>query len=156
MLWVEGIIIRIDSNITDNTTAKLMKKFATAKILQAKQALLPAAGENFFKFSIVICINCDGKMLIWGHFHGIMELLLNNYLGHWDILSLRKLVFLFKESAIKATPLLHATFQMPWRTECNWSNWWRPKCFYEPESPVTTPKSSQPKLPVCNIHRSYG
>ena len=65
-------------------------------------------------------------------------------------------VFLFKESAIKPTPLLHANFQIPWQTKCNQSNWWRPECFYEPESPVATPKSSQAKLPVRNIYQSYG
>ena len=86
-----------------------------------------------------------------------MELLLNNYLGHWDILILEKtFVFLIIKSAIKPTPLLHANFQMPWRTKCNRSNWRRPEYFYEPESPVTTPKSGQPKLPVCNIHQSDG
>ena len=41
-----------------------MKMFAVAKILQAKQALLLGAGEKFFRFSIAICINCIGKMLI--------------------------------------------------------------------------------------------
>ena len=47
-----------------------------------------------------------------------MELLLNNYLGHWDILIFHKNVAsLFTESAIKPTPLLHANFQMPWRTD---------------------------------------
>ena len=118
---------------TKSTTSgtELTKNFATAKILRAKRAL-PPAGEKFFKFNIAICIICVGKMLYWGHFRCIMKLLLNNYLWHWDILSLRKLVFLFKESAIKPTPLLHANFQMPWRTECNRPNWWRPECFYEP------------------------
>ena len=63
--------------------------------------------------------------------------------------------FLFKESAVKPTPLLNANFQMPWHTKCNQWYWQRPECFYEPESPVTTLKSGQPELPVCNIHQSY-
>ena len=54
----------------------------------------------------------------------------------------KNFVFLFKESAIKPTPLLHANFQMSWRTECNRSNRRRPKC------------SSGP--PVHNIHQWYG
>ena len=96
-----------------------MKNFATAKILRVKQDLRPAAGEKIFKFSIAICINCVAKMFIWGHFRGIMELLLNNYLGHWDILIFEKtFAFLIVKSAIKPTPLLHANFQMPWRTKC--------------------------------------
>ena len=41
-----------------------MKIFAAAKVLQAKQALPLGAGEKFFRFSIAICINCVGKMLI--------------------------------------------------------------------------------------------
>ena len=51
--------------------------------------------QNFIKFNIAICINCIRKMLIWGHFRSIMELLLNNCLGYCDILSLRKLLFFF-------------------------------------------------------------
>ena len=102
------------------------------------------------KFSITICINFVGKMLIWDHFCDIMELSLNKYLGYFLI------IFLFIESAIKPRPLLHANIQILLRTECNWSNWWWPECFYEPESSVTTPKSGQPKLPIHNIHQSYG
>ena len=154
--WLQATIFCLGSLFLLPGT-QFMKNFTTTKILQAKQALLSTAGEKFFKFSIAICINCIGKMLIWGHFHGIMELLLNNYLGHWNILILVKtFVFLIIESAIKPTPLLHANFQMPRHTKCNRSYWWQPECFYEPESPVTTPKSGQLKLPVCNIHRSYG
>ena len=78
----------------------------------------------------------------------------NNYLGHFLIIE-KTFVFLFIQSAIKPTPLLYANVQMPWRTECKRSNWWRPECFYEPESPVTTPKSGQPKLPNRDIRRSY-
>ena len=131
------------------TGDKLMKIFIGAKILWAKQALLPAAGKKIFKFSIMIWINFLGKMLIWSLFCGIMELLLNNYLGHF--LNIEKtLAFLFIESAIKATPLLHANFQMPWHTECNWLNLQQPECFYEPESPVTTLKSCWLKLPIHN------
>ena len=132
-----------------------MKIFATAKNFWAKWTLPPAAGEKFFKFSIAICLNCVWKMLIWGHFCSIMELLLNNYLGYFLII-IKALVFLFKESAIKPTTLLHANVQMSWRTECNWSNWRRLECFYEPESPVTTPKSRQPKPPIHDRHWSYG
>ena len=66
--------------------AELMQIFATAKIFRAKGALLPAAGEKLFKFSIAICINGVGKMLIWGNFRGIIELLLNNYLEHFLII----------------------------------------------------------------------
>ena len=109
-------------------------------------------------FSIAICIDYFGKMLIWGHFCSIMKLLLNNYLGHFLIIE--KTFFYFIESAINLTPLLHANVQMPWRTECNRLNWW-PECFYEAESPVTTStphlaKSGQQQLAICNIHRSYG
>ena len=57
-----------------------MKIFATAKILHPKRILPVAAGKKIFKFSIAICINCVGEMLI------IMELLLNNYLGHFSII----------------------------------------------------------------------
>ena len=119
-----------------------------------KWTLLLVARKKMFKFSIAICINCIEKILIWGHFHGIMKLLLNNFLGHFLIIE-KTFAFLFIESAIKATPLLHANVQMSWRTECNWSNWWRPECFYEPESPVTTPESGQLKLQICDIHQSY-
>ena len=108
----------------------------------------PAGGEKCFKFSIAICISCVGKMLISVHFRGIMELLLNNYLRHSLII---EKTFLFIEIAIKPAPVLHPNVQMPWRTECNRSNWRRPECFYEPESPVTTPKSGQSKLPIRNI-----
>ena len=66
--------------------AELMKNLATMKMLWAKQPLLPTAGEKSFKFSIAICKNCVGKMLTWGHFCSVMEPLLNNYLGHSDIL----------------------------------------------------------------------
>ena len=38
------------------------------------------------KLSITICINCVGKMLLWGYFYAIMELLLNNYSGHFLII----------------------------------------------------------------------
>ena len=135
--------------------AKLIKIFTTAKILLAKQALLPAASEKFFKFSIVICLNCIWKMLIWGHFCNIMKLWLNNYLGHFLIIE-KTFVFLFIESAIKPTPLLLANVQMLQRTKCNQSNWWWTECFYEPESPVIILKSGQLKLPICSIHQSYG
>ena len=65
-----------------------------------------------------------------------MELLLSNYLGHWDILIVEKtFIFLFMESTIKPTLLPHANVQMPWCTECNQSNRWQPECFYELESP---------------------
>ena len=74
--------------------------------------LAPAKGNFFFKFSIMICVNCVGKMLIWGHFHGIMELLLNNYLGHFLIIE-KTFAFLFIEKAIKATPLLQAMSKCP-------------------------------------------
>ena len=57
-----------------------MKIFATAKILHPKRTLPVATGKKIFTFSIAICINCVGKMLI------IMELLLNNYLGHFSII----------------------------------------------------------------------
>ena len=129
-----------------------MKSFATTKLLRAKQALPPASNDKICKFNIVICINCVGKMLIWGHFPSIMELLLNKYLGHFLIIE-KTFHFLFIESAIKPTLLLHANVQIPWRTECNRSNWQRPECFYEPESPVTTPKSGEPKFPIHNMHR---
>ena len=132
-----------------------MKIFATTKMLRAKHALPPAAGKSLFKFGIGFCINCIGKMLIWGHLWGIMELLLNNYLGHFLIIE-KTFVLLFIKSAIKSTPLLHANVKMPWCTECNQSNWWRPECFYETESPVNTWKSDQSKLPICNIHWSHG
>ena len=59
------------SNIT-NAGAELIKDFATTKILWAKRAMPLATGKKSFKFSITV---------IWGHFCGIMELLLNNYLG---------------------------------------------------------------------------
>ena len=95
------------------TGTKLIKIFATMKSI---------------KFSITICINFVGKMLIWDHFCDIMELSLNKYMGHFLI------IFLFIESAIKPRPLLHANIQILLRTECNWSNWWWPECFYEPES----------------------
>ena len=78
---------------------KLMKIFATAKILWVKQALSPAAGKKIFWFSVAICINCIGKMLIWGHFRGIMELSLNNYLGNFLIIG-NIFVFLFIQGAI--------------------------------------------------------
>ena len=104
------------------------KSQSTAKIFQAKQALPPVASEKFFRFSIAIRINCVGKMVIWGHFRGIMELLLNNYLGYFLVIE-KTFVFLFTESAIKPTLLLHANVH---------------QCFYEPESPVTTLKSGQP------------
>ena len=133
--------------------AKLMKLCITAKILWAKQTLVPAAGEK--TFSIAICLNCMGKILIWGHFCYIMELLLNNYLGHFLIIE-TTFVFLFIESAIKPTPLLHANVQMPCCTECNQSNWQWSDCFYEPESPVTTPKSGQLKLGICDIQPPHG
>ena len=78
--------------------AELMQIFATAKILRAKGTLLPAAGEKIFKCSIAICINCFGKMLIWSHFRGIIELLLNkcsNNLEHFLIIE--KTCFSFHE-----------------------------------------------------------
>ena len=135
--------------------AKLMKIFATRKILQAIQALPLADCKIFFKFSIVTCINCGGKILIWGHFQGIMKLLLKNYLGHILIIE-KTAVFLFTESAIKPTPLLHTNVQINWCTECNQLNWWWPECFYKSKSPVTTPMRGQPKLPIRDIHWSYG
>ena len=52
--------------------------------------------------------------------------------------------------------MLQANVEMPWHIECNQSNWRRPECFYKPDSPVTTPKSGHPKLPVHDIHQSYG
>ena len=72
----------------------------------SEAALLSTAGEKFFKFSIAICINCVRKMLISGHFHGIMELLLNNYFEHWNILSLRKICFSFQRKCNKANTLV--------------------------------------------------
>ena len=98
-------------------------------------------------FNIMICTNCIEKMLLWVHFRGIMELLLNNDLGHFLIIE-KNFVFLSSWSAIKPTPLLHVKFQMLWSTKCNQSNWQWPKCFYEPESPVTTLTSGQLKLPI--------
>ena len=89
-----------------------MKIFATANILQAMWALPPVTGKTFFKFSIRICINCIGKMHIWGHFHCTMELLLNNYLGYFLIFE-KTFVVLFIESAIKPTPLLCANIKYP-------------------------------------------
>ena len=74
---------------------ELTKNFATAKILRVKRASPSTAGEKCFKFNMEICINCVKKMLIRSHFRGIMQLLLNNYLGRWDILSLKKLLFFF-------------------------------------------------------------
>ena len=131
--------------------AELMKIFATAKVFRGKWALLPTLVKRCFKFSIAICMNCVGKMLIWGHFWGVMELLLKNYLGHF--LTIEKTFdFLFLESAIKPTSF---NIQMPCRTECNRSNWWQPECFYEPASPFTTLESGKPKLPICDIHRSH-
>ena len=44
------------------------------------------------KLSITICINCVGKMLLWGYFYAIMELLLNNYSGHFLIIE-KKIFF---------------------------------------------------------------
>ena len=142
---------------TMNSRGQINEKYSHCKNFVSEASFAtPLQVRDFFKCSIVICINCIGKMLIWGHFHGIMELLLNNYLGHSNILILVKtFVFLIIESAIKPTPLLHANFQMTRHTKCNRSYWWQPECFYEPESPVTTPKSGQPKLPVHNIHWSY-
>ena len=101
-----------------------------------------------------ICINCIGKMLLWGHVCGIIELLLNNYLGHFLIIE-KKIYFSFHVKCNKDNTLLHANIQMPWCTECNRSNRQCPKCFYEPESPGTTSKSGQLKLLICNIHLSY-
>ena len=89
-----------------------MKILTTTKILRAKRVLPPAAGEKYFKFSIAICINCVGKMLIWGHFRGITELLLNNYLGHFLIIE-KTFVFLSIESAIKPTPFFMLTSKCP-------------------------------------------
>ena len=120
----------------------------------SKASLLPSTDEKYFKFSFRICINCIRKMLIWGHFCGIMELLLKDYLEHFLIIE-KTIVFLFMASTIKPTSLLHANVQMPWHTECNQSNWQQPECFYESESPITTLKSGQPKLPVRNIHQPY-
>ena len=72
-----------------------------------KQALLLVAGKKYFKFSIAICINCMENMLIWGHFRGIMGLLLHNYLGHGDILIIEKtFVSVFIESAKKGNILV--------------------------------------------------
>ena len=144
----------ITYQLTGLAGAKLMAIFTTVKILWAKQALLPAAGEIFLKFKIAIHINCLEKMLIWGHFRGIVELLLNIYLGHFLIIG-KIFVFLFIESAIKPTPLLQVNVQMPWHTEYNRSNCRWPECFYEPASPVTTPKSGHLKLTICAIHQSY-
>ena len=61
--------------------------------------------QKLSKFSIAICKTCVGKMLI------IMELLLNNYLGHFLIIE-KTFVFLCIKSAIKPTPMLHANVSM--------------------------------------------
>ena len=57
------------------------------------------------KFSIAICINCIGKMLLWGHFCGMMELLLNKYLGHFLIIE-KKFYFSFHIKCSKANTLI--------------------------------------------------
>ena len=77
------LVIRIQKIFYILAVTKVMETFTTTKILRVKQALPPTASKKFFQFSIAICINCIGKMLIWGHFCVIMELLLNNYLGHF-------------------------------------------------------------------------
>ena len=118
-----------------------MKIFAIAKILRAKRALPPAAGKFFVKFNVAICTNCVGKMLIWGHFCVIWNCCSTIIWDIWDIWTLT---------------FGHANVQMPWYAECNQSNWRRPECFYKPESPVTTSKSGLSKLPMCDIHWSYG
>ena len=46
------------------------------------------------KFSIAIFVNCIEKILLWGHFHSIMELLLSNYLWHFLIIE-KKICFFF-------------------------------------------------------------
>ena len=115
--------------------AKLIKPFATANILRAKQVLLPTADEKFFKFSMIICMHCFGKIFIWGHFCSMVELLLNHDLGHF-LITEKIFVFLFIESTISWTASLHANIQMPWCTKCNQSNWWQPERFYQPESPL--------------------
>ena len=108
---------------------------------------------------------CDLHKLCWENAYlrsflrcnGTVAQQLFGTLGHWDILIFEKtFVFLFIESVIKSTPLLCANFQMPWSIKCNGSNWRWPECFYEPGSPVTTPKSGQLKLPVVSIQQSYG
>ena len=120
------VVINIYIYIYIYAGTRLKKIFATTKVLQVKQALLPGTCEKFFKFSIAICINCIGKMPIWGHFHMIRELLLNNYLGHFLIIE-KTFVFLCIKSAIKPTPMLHAnvsvnqSHQSPlWKVAC-WS-----------------------------------
>ena len=129
--------------------AELMKNFASEasfaarrsrKIFQAQHRdLLKLRWENAYLRSFSRC----------------NRTVANSYLEHFLIIE-KTFVFLFIQSAIKPTLLLDANVQMPWCTECNRSNWWRFECFYESESPVTTPKSGQLKLPIRDIHQSYG
>ena len=79
----------------------------------------------------------------------------NNYLEYFLVIE-KSFVFFVMKSLIKPTSLLHANAQTPWRAESNRPNWWRPECFCKPVSPVTTPKSGQQKLPIRDIHQSYG
>ena len=58
------LVIRIQKIFYILTVTKVMEIFTTAKILEVKQALSPTANKKIFKFSIAICINCIGKMLI--------------------------------------------------------------------------------------------
>ena len=120
------------------TGAKSIKIFAVAKMsVVSEGSFVLAAGKSS---ASPICINCIGKMLLWGHVPGIIELLLNNHLGHFLIIE-KKNCFSFHIKCNKDNTLLHANIQMPWCPECNQSNQQCPKCFYKPESPVTTSKS---------------
>ena len=79
---------------------------ATGLVLyRPKWALPPAAGEKCFKFSIGICMNCIGKMLIWRHFHRIMELLLNNIWGIGKFYLWKNSCFSFQWKCNKANTL---------------------------------------------------
>ena len=68
--------------------ADLIKIF-TIKIFVSEVSF---AGCRRWKFSIMICINCVGKILVWGRFCSIIEMLLNN-LEHFLIIEKKNLFF---------------------------------------------------------------
>ena len=113
--------------------------------------------ELMNKFSIAICINCVGKMLIGGHFCSIMELLLNYYLGYWDILSLWKLLFFFwKKVQYSQHTCYMLTSKWPDVPNATDRIGGDLNVSMNQSHQSTLQRVTKPKLLVHNIQRSYG
>ena len=75
-------------------------------------------GKRQYLTESVNCLGVKIDINLSCNFCNILELLLNNNLGHFLIIE-KTFVLLFIESAIKPTPLLYANIQRPWHTKCN-------------------------------------